>query len=305
MSKWYEIWRAGNYPQGDFTENDVQQIIDNYNPAMEEAPLVVGHPKNEDAAFGWVESLARKGPVLLAKFKQVVPEFAQAVNEGRYKKVSVRLAKDDKGWKLKHVGFLGAALPAVKGLKPITFSTEEGSVTLECDFESQNKEVNEMDEKAKEALKEQLKKEMEAEFAEKEKALAQKLADSEAKRKKAEFTAFIDKHQSQLPPAVRTGLAEFMTTLQDDQEVVEFTAKEGEKEKAVKQSPLAFFQDFVSKLPDNSHLFKETKKDEFQTREVKDFAGADEERLELHRKALDFAEKNKVSYEEALGAVSE
>jgi hypothetical protein len=122
VSKWYEIWRVGNYPQGNFTEDDVQQIMDNYRPEESEAPLVIGHPENEDKAYGWVEALKREGAKLLAKFKQVAPEFVEAVNQGRYKKVSVRLRKKENGWNLIHVGFLGAARPQVEGLKTISFS---------------------------------------------------------------------------------------------------------------------------------------------------------------------------------------
>lgn len=314
MAKWFEVWRAGKYPQGEFTEADVQQIVDNYDPKAEEAPIVLGHPKNNDPAFGWVESLARKGPVLLAKFRQVVPQFAEAVNAGRYKKVSVRLARDEKkGWTLKHVGFLGAAIPQVQGLAPITFSADDGGLEVECDFDSgtpqnHHKEVNQMDEKEKEALKEQLRKELQAEFSQENEDLKKQLADSEAKRKKAEFAAIVEQHKAKIPPALQPGLVEFMASLPNE-ETVEFAAKDGDKEKPVKQSPLAFFQDFIGKLPDYSPLFKEIASGEEgkSRREEKDFAGVqvDEERMELHRKALDFAEKNKVSYEEALVAVSD
>lgn len=314
MAKWYEIWRAGKYPQGEFTEADVQQIVDNYDPKTEEAPIVLGHPKNNDPAFGWVESLARKGPLLLAKFKQVVPEFAEAVNAGRYKKVSVRLARDEKkGWILKYVGFLGAAIPQVQGLAPITFSGDDGGLDVECDFDSgttqnHHKEVNQMDEKEKEALKEQLRKELQSEFSQENENLKKQLADSEAKRKKAEFAAIVEQHKAKIFPALQPGLVEFMASLPDE-ETVEFAAKDGDKEKSVKQSPLAFFQDFIGRLPDYSPLFKEIASGEEgkSRREEKDFAGVrvDEERMELHRKALDFAEKHKVSYEEALVAVSD
>lgn len=314
MAKWYEVWRAGKYPQGEFTEADVQQIVDNYDPKAEEAPIVLGHPKNNDPAFGWVESLARKGPVLLAKFRQVVPQFAEAVNAGRYKKVSVRLAKDEKkGWTLKHVGFLGAAIPQVQGLAPIAFSGDDGGLEVECDFDTgtpqnHHKEVNQMDEKEKEALKEQLRKELQTEFSQENEDLKKQLADSEAKRKKAEFAAVIEQHKTKIPPALQPGLVEFMASLPNE-ETVEFAAKDGDKEKPVKQSPLAFFQDFIGKLPDYSPLFKDIASGEEgkNRREEKDFAGVqvDEERMELHRKALDFAEKNKVSYEEALVAVSD
>ena len=58
----------------------------------------------------------------MAKAKQVVPEFTEALKNGLYKKRSISL---DKEGKLRHVGFLGAAAPAVKGLADIQFNAEE------------------------------------------------------------------------------------------------------------------------------------------------------------------------------------
>ena len=240
MGKWFEIWRAGNYPQEKFKEEDVQEIVDNYDPKTEEAPIVLGHPKKNDPAFGWVEELAKSGKSLLAKFRQVVPEFAQAVNEGRYKKISIRLAKTpEKGWTLKHVGFLGAAAPQVKGLAPISFNADDEGINVEVNFtdipptltEIENKkEVTiDMTEEERKALREELKKDLEAEFAQelaqKEEDYKKKLADAEFKAKKAEFIQFVTDHRTQLPPAVRAGLAEFMATLSEQEEAVEFTDK--------------------------------------------------------------------------------
>ncbi|TEB09150.1 hypothetical protein [Pelotomaculum propionicicum] len=311
MPEWHEVWRAGNYPQGNFTENDVQQIVDNYIPEESEAPVVIGHPKNEDPAFGWVEALKREGGKLLAKFKQVVPEFAEAVNQGRYKKVSVRLRKKENGWNLIHVGFLGAAKPQVEGLKPISFSEEDAAegVDVECDFnQKEEKKVPPLDEKK---LREDIRKELEAEFSADQDKLKKDLEAANRKLKLSELGSFISENKTKIPPATRAGLAEFMATLEDGEQMVEFTAKEKDKDKEVKQSPLEFFKDFVAKLPDYSPLFKETDQEEDATnrkhREDKEFTDTqvDEERLALHRKALDFAEKNKVTYEEALVAVGD
>ena len=58
----------------------------------------------------------------MAKAKQVVPEFTEALKNGLYKKRSISLDKDGK---LRHVGFLGAAAPAVKGLADIQFNADE------------------------------------------------------------------------------------------------------------------------------------------------------------------------------------
>ncbi|GAB6173287.1 hypothetical protein JCM15765_27650 [Paradesulfitobacterium aromaticivorans] len=315
MSKWYEIFKAGKYePQGDFSEQDLEQIAKNYNPAKYEAPLVIGHPKMEDPAFGWVESIKAEGGKLLAKFKQVEQTFADMVNQGRYKQVSVRLRKTPEGWTLRHVGFLGAAAPAVEGLKPIQFSEDEGGVDIQCDFAlSTNKqEVKDMPmtEEEKKALMEQMKadarKELETEFSAKNSQLEQELEATKRQLKTTEHAQFIEVNKIKLPPAVRPGLVEFMAGLSNEV-TVEFADKDGDKTTNVKISPLDFFKGFISKMP-NAVKFSEVAgghEEKGSGAKDKDFgASVDPERLELHQKALDFAEKNKVSYEEALIKVS-
>ncbi|WP_051775585.1 hypothetical protein [Paenibacillus tyrfis] len=306
--KWYEVFRAGKYePQGDFTENDIQQVVDNYDPNKFEAPIVIGHPKQDDPAFGWVSALKREGDKLLASFRQVVPEFSEAVNAGRYKKVSVRLRKTDDGWTLRHVGFLGAAAPAVEGLKPIEFGEEDrDGVQIDLDF-TKTKEEPTMSEA-------QIRAKLEAEFAAKQDEFKRKLeADFAAEREKVknhlarerDIHALIDEHKTKLTPALRSGLAEFMQQLPDE-ETVEFSA-DG---KATKQSPYQFFKAFIGNLPDKEALFTEFAKTQTQggsnTADFSVGAGetVDEDRLELDRKARDFAAKNNVSYEEAVIAVA-
>lgn len=312
--KWYEIFRAGRYePQGEFTEDDIQQIVDNYDPDKFEAPIVIGHPKQDDPAFGWVAGLKREGDKLLATFRQVVPEFAEAVNAGRYKKVSVRLRKTDKGWTLRHVGFLGATAPAVEGLKPIEFSKEDREgIQIDLDFTGENKEAKAMPDN-RESIEKELREKLEREFAaEREKLKKELEAEFAAERERArkqlererEIHALIEQHKTKLPPVLRNGLVEFMQQLPDE-ETVEFSA-DG---KEVKQSPYQFFKAFIGNLPDKEALFAEIAKKKDETGKVADFAvgpneQVDEDRLELDRKAREFAEKNKVSYEEAVIAVS-
>ncbi|PZM64847.1 hypothetical protein [Paenibacillus dendritiformis] len=308
--KWYEVFRAGRYePQGDFSAEDIQQVVNNYDPSKFEAPVVIGHPKQDDPAFGWVAGVSRQGDKLLASFRQVVPEFAEAVNAGRYKKVSVRLRKTDDGWTLRHVGFLGAAAPAVDGLKPIEFGAEDQEgVQIDLEFAEQTKEDKSMPGDKEKEMREKLEREF---AAEREKMKKQMEADFAAEREKAkkalererDIHALMDEHKTKLSPALRSGLAEFLQQLPDE-ETVEFSA-DG---KAVKQSPYAFFKAFVGNLPDKEALFTEFAKAQGGSKTADFTVGAgetvDEDRLELDKKARDFAEKNKVSYEEAVIAVS-
>jgi hypothetical protein len=108
-----------------WTEADLDRAVSTFDPAKHEPPVVIGHPRDNQPAYGWIDGLKRVGNVLMARFKQVAPEFAQMVQGGRFKKRSVSFYADGS---LRHVGFLGAMPPAVKGLKDIAFGEEEIAV---------------------------------------------------------------------------------------------------------------------------------------------------------------------------------
>jgi hypothetical protein len=134
---WIEVFQAGKHTDSagnarTWSREDLDQIIANHN-AEQPAPLVIGHPKTDSPAWGWTESLKRVGGKLLAKFNQVPEQLVNAVREGRYRNRSVKLAHGDGGWKLIHVGLLGAAPPAVDGLAPIAFEAEPQGVTYQFD----------------------------------------------------------------------------------------------------------------------------------------------------------------------------
>ena len=115
---WIEVFRAGSYPQGSFTPQDIQAIADVYDPDTFESPSTVDH-QQKGMAHGWVADLKAKGESLYAKFKQVPEAFAQAIKDGRLKNRSIELFRDldGKGLYLKAVTWLGAKAPQVKGLE--------------------------------------------------------------------------------------------------------------------------------------------------------------------------------------------
>jgi hypothetical protein len=124
MSGWIAVFRAGRHTDAtgqtrEWTIADLDQIVTSYNPAMHEAPVVIGHPKSDDPAWAWVEALKRTGDVLYAQLTQVVPEFGEMLRLGLFKKRSVALypPENGQGWRLRHLAFLGAQPPAVKGLE--------------------------------------------------------------------------------------------------------------------------------------------------------------------------------------------
>jgi len=138
MKKWFEIFRTGTHTALDgkvltYTESDLDAIVSSYDPAKNEAPMVVGHPKLNHPAFGWVKELKREGDKLLAYAEQIVPEFAEMVNQGLFKKRSIALNADGT---LRHVGFLGAVPPAVKGLADVEFGDGETADGESFEFSS-------------------------------------------------------------------------------------------------------------------------------------------------------------------------
>ena len=85
--------------------------------------MVVGHPQMDAPAYGWIDGLRRTGDRLQAKLRDIDPAFREAVEAGRYAGRSVALENDvTDGYRLQHLGFLGGAAPAVKGLAPTQFS---------------------------------------------------------------------------------------------------------------------------------------------------------------------------------------
>ncbi|MBW2673861.1 MAG: hypothetical protein JRD89_10680 [Deltaproteobacteria bacterium] len=129
---WIPIFKTGRHTDSarnirEWTEGDLDRIVDKYDPANHEAPIVIGHPEESAPAYGWAEKLKREGGILYAKARDVVPEFADMVKKGLYKKRSISLYPD---LTLRHIGFLGATPPAVKGLSNMAFSGGD-AVTIE------------------------------------------------------------------------------------------------------------------------------------------------------------------------------
>lgn len=141
-----KIFRPGTFTSVEGTEvslgeADLQAIASAYDPAKDPAPLVIGHPKIDAPAYGWVKSLSVDDGFLVAHPDQIEPSFAELVREGRYKKVSAQFyppkhpANPQPGsWSLKHVGFLGAHAPGVKGLGTVSLAAGDVGELVTIDF---------------------------------------------------------------------------------------------------------------------------------------------------------------------------
>jgi hypothetical protein len=124
-----------------FSESDLVRCAAAYDPAKHEAPLVVGHPRHDAPAYGWVKSLSAADGALEAAPDRVSAEFAEWVKAGQYTKISASFYTPESPqnpvpgvYYLRHVGFLGAQPPAIKGLRAPEFSDNEEGVIEFADW---------------------------------------------------------------------------------------------------------------------------------------------------------------------------
>lgn len=118
-----------------YTEADLDRFASTYNgqaPAeRHDAPAVLGHPKTDGPAWGFFSGIKRVGDILYGSLRDAHPKFIDTVKAGHYRKVS---PKFDSNGLLKHVGWLGAQAPAVKGLPEFSFSEEGKGECYEIDL---------------------------------------------------------------------------------------------------------------------------------------------------------------------------
>lgn len=129
LAGWIEVFKAGTHTDASgkrfsFGAADLDQMA--HNHTLGAAPAVLGHPKHDDPAYAWVDGFKREGDSLYAQFKDINPAFEAGVSNGAYRNRSVSVFKDaDYGWRVRHVGWLGAVPPAIDGLKPVNFAADE------------------------------------------------------------------------------------------------------------------------------------------------------------------------------------
>lgn len=124
-----------------FTDASLKATARAYDPEKHEAPLVIGHPQHDAPAYGWVKALTHTPDGLIAIPHQINPDFADLHHRGAFKKVSASFYHPDAPanpkpgvYYLRHIGFLGAQPPAIKGLRNPEFSEDENSddiITIE------------------------------------------------------------------------------------------------------------------------------------------------------------------------------
>lgn len=168
--KWCEIFKTGIHTDSNgntknWTVEDLKKIENNFQEKNKDVPICCGHPKTNSPAYGWVDKLKISGESLFAAYKNVQPEFKEAVQKGLFKTRSISLTPD---LVLRHVAFLGGQAPAVKGLEQFCFETpDEADITINFNANVETKIRGDlMDENAQKELdiKNQRIEELEAEL---------------------------------------------------------------------------------------------------------------------------------------------
>ena len=313
-----EIFKAGKRPDAhgtvvEITPADLQQAVDAYDVAYYEAPAVIGHPKMDAPAYAWVKGLQLDGDVLKAELDQIHPEFAEMVADGRFKKVSASfyLANSPDNPKqgslyLRHVGFLGAMPPAVKGLRNPEFSESEQGIVDFC--EAMPNEPNqteptqgepEMSAEEKAEL-DRLRAENQQLKDENAKAKAEK-AEAELNQAKAENADFAEGlvKAGKLAPIAKQQAVDLLnyasTTAQGG--VVEFA--EGES----LHSKLQAFLDAQPQVVNFSEVATKEKAATAQNNTVEYAEGTSPASIEADQKIRAYAKEHNVSYKAAFNAI--
>lgn len=120
---------------------DLKATAAAYNPAVYACPMVIGHPTIESPSYGTIGAADFSDNFLTGEPGRVAPEFVRIVNGGYYDHVSLSLFEPDSPanpvpgvYYPRHLGFLGAAAPAVPGLGTVSFAEEEGVVCFALDL---------------------------------------------------------------------------------------------------------------------------------------------------------------------------
>lgn len=325
--KFFEIFKAGNYPQGAFTEADIKSLVTNYDPSFCEAPLTLDHIQS-GPAYGWVSGLKDDNGSLKASFRDITEGLKDYVQSGQYKKISVEIYKELEGRKpyLKAVSFLGAAIPQVKGMEPVQFKEAPSELYT---FERSEKEDNNTDSEISklEAQIDDLKNQVQS-FSEQGKNLpeienTQKLDDLkktvgelsqkinhfkqyELEKQKAEEELKTLKFQMR-KNAFETFLDEYvnkgnLTQAQKEQSLKLYTSLDTLTCFGEETSPIDHFKELIKSLP-KQVVFEEVATKDKQNKEdtnIAEFTDATDDSLTIYKEAKELSEKENISFRDAL-----
>ena len=335
---WIEVFKVGEQTDSsgkttNYTSETLDIIANKYNEKIAnsksfEVPLVIGHPKVDDPAFAWIGKLERKGESLFAELKDFSIETKQMIKNGLFRKVSIALYPD---LMLRHIGLLGATAPAVKGLQNLNFDGKmEYAEFAESNLDySLSEDINENFKEVRSKLLSKIE-EMEKVIANMELENAIKKVIEDNKHTSLSDLDFLDddlkgKYLEEFSENIIKPLIEISITadkyIKDNQ---------GYFAEEVNQNYTHKAKDLISKIIEfkgtiynsniaksqNVNLLNYSIANELQTQNINsnssnyndylylnllnDNANINPDKLELHKKIINIAKSNNISYEEAI-----
>ncbi|MBM96502.1 MAG: peptidase [Oceanospirillaceae bacterium] len=298
-----------------FGEADLQASAAAYDPTKHEAPLVIGHPKHNAPAYGWVQSVQFADDGLTAIPHQINPDFAELHESGAFKKVSASFYHPDAKsnpvpgvFYLRHVGFLGAQAPAIKGLRNPEFSegeTTEDFITVEFSEPEQPPEEDNTVTPEEAAALEAKNKQLAADLAARDKLLA----DERAARAHADNVAFAEKLATDTRigkdhvPLVAAVLTQLQQPTGDADKPVEFG--EGDAAKPLHTAVTEMLEQLPERVEfgETATKDKAAGKDDTDDETVEYAEGSDPEAIALDKKIRAHMKQHKCDYVTAAHAV--
>jgi len=287
MTKWWQICRVNKVSKAaGIGLVQLQEAVESYDPTLHEAPIVIGHPRDNEPAYGWIEALSLNGSTLQASPRQIDADFAELMQAGRYKKVSASFYMPGHPNNpapgqcyFRHLAVLGAQPPAIKGLNPINFndSTEEGIVIVELseqEFSTKRNDVENgpspgwdpsLETSPTQRKDSQSKWNSTVDLSEREKTLSereQQLAEREAEADRRDIVSFAEglcnpsnPNDLRIPPAFKSRVVDCLMATPNGTEVtVDFAEADG---KTVQLSPRQGWQKLLGDLPKGIVNFNE------------------------------------------------
>ncbi len=302
----------------------IDDIVSGYDVSLHESPAVIGHPKDNHPAYAWVKSLSFSDGVLYADFDQVEPQFEQMLKAGRFKKRSASFyppshpQNPTQGkWYLRHVGFLGAQPPAVKGLKD--FSDDADCPTYEFsepDLSTNSNEDETMSEKDKiPDAKPPKEAEQTTDFAEREAQIAAEeaklkaredaiaarekaLADKKAAEQKKQYADFCDTliESGRISPAEKDAVVSAFIFADNSEKTFDFA----EQGKVHKKSAVDVLKEVLSRSEPVVDFSERSASDPDDAARPSYGQSESQQDDKLHKAICDFAEAKGITYAEAV-----
>lgn len=347
MNRIIPVFRTGTHTDSagtarTFTADQLRSIADKFDANSGAVPIVKGHPASDDPAFGWVDRFLfeETSGTLYAVPKDVDNDFAAEVRAKRYHRVSLALHAPTSPsnpmpgmFYPKHIGYLGAATPAVTGLKAANFATEE---ILMFDFNaSDDAQVSKFAEFLSKAFVKigfkppadptvtvnvpDVDVTKSAEYQESEAARVQLASDLaaevkarealEAEKQRTACAAFTEQLTAagKLTPVEAANLTEILFAMRALGDELTFSAGEGDKATEVKGKPADLLRAILETLPKRIEYAELSGQGEDGLTEI-GFTSPDNRpvaasRMDLHRRALAYAAHHKVEYLEAVSTI--